>query len=436
MKSVSRREAIRAGAGALAAGLTGFSVSGALTATHPVIDPAEALFFEHQSNVEPKSVAAIITVYFHNSHADVLLTKILEGWKHDGGPGPALKLASIYIDQPEGSAFGLEILEKHGIRRFNTIEEALTLGGNSIEVDGVLSIGEHGNYPVNDLGQQLYPRKRFFEEITNAFEKYGRVVPVFNDKHISTVWEEALWMYNRSKELKVPFMSGSSLPLTYRTHDVQIPMNAEVESAVGIGYSGLDIYGFHALECYQTLLERRRHGTIGVRSVRCAVGADAWEAIDNGWIPQDVAEAAYEVIPKSKKSIREDESPVLFLMTYADDFHGALFMLQSALLTGVAVKVKDQPVMATGFEERPEPRYPHFAYLLKAIEAMIHSGVPSYPVERTLLTGGILDRALLSKSMGGKHIETPELMISYKPADYPHAPAPDLLKPPKTTKSR
>ncbi len=113
-------------AGALAAGLTGISVSGALPAKHPVIDPAEALFFEHQSNVEPKSVAAIITVYFHNSHADVLLTKILEGWKHDGGPGPALKLASIYIDQPEGSAFGLEILEKHGIRRFNTIEEALT----------------------------------------------------------------------------------------------------------------------------------------------------------------------------------------------------------------------------------------------------------------------------------------------------------------------
>ncbi len=169
--------------------------------------------------------------------------------------------------------------------------------------------------------------------------------------------------------------------------------------------------------------------------MRCAVGADAWEAIDNGWIPQDVAEAAYEVIPKSKKSIREDESPVLFLMTYADDFHGALFMLQSALLTGVAVKVKDQPIMATGFEERPEPRYPHFAYLLKAIEAMIHSGVPSYPVERTLLTGGILDRALLSKSMVASTLRprTDDLLQTRRLSARTR---PDLLKAPKTAKTR
>lgn len=414
----SRRKCLQLGFGAVLAGLAESRTlaNGDLELIHPV---------------GAKPVAAVVTVYSPNSHADVLLTKILKGWKHDDGPGPALKLAAIYIDQPNESEFGRSLCQNHGVPIFDSIEGAVTVGGKAIPVDGVLCIGEHGNYPFNELDQHLYPRKRFFKEVTDAFQKFGRVVPVFNDKHISTVWEEAKWMYDRAAEMKVPFMAGSSLPVAYRSQAFEIPLGSDIESAVGIGYSGLDVYGFHALECYQSLVERRRNAERGVKWVRCLEGPAVWQAVAEGWVSDEVVDAVYNVIPKTEQHIRDDEKAVLFQFEYSDGFHGAQFMLPSARLSGVAVKLRGQKPVATGFEERPEPRFPHFAYLLKAIEAMIHSGRPTYPVERTLLTGGILDRALHSKFENGRLLETPELTITYEPVSYPHAPQPDLLAAPQ-----
>ena len=416
MKPISRRDALALGSVLLA----GSAVP------HSAIAGAD-------EPVKPRPVAGVVTVYRKNSHADVILTKILEGWKHDCGPGPALKLASLYVDQFPDDDMARAMAKKHGVPIFDSIEKAVAVGGKAIPVDGVISIGEHGDYPTNELGQKLHPRKRFFEEITAAFEKYGRVVPVFSDKHLGPVWADAKWMYDRAAKLKVPFMAGSSLPVSFRSHKLDVPLGSEIESAVGIGYDGFDIYGSHALDCYQWFVERRKDAEKGVKWVQFLQGPAVWKAVDDGLVAKAVLQAAFDIVADPKaKGMREDERAALFLFEYADGFRGAQFMLQNVARTAVGVKLKGQKPAATSFEERAEPRYPHFAYLLKAVETMVHTGRPSYPVERTLLTSGILDRALTSRSKKSAKLDTPELAVAYKPADYPHAPEPDLLaRPPK-----
>ncbi len=414
-RRVSRRDCLKYAAASVCAGVGPW--------------PAAADDARKSGPVKPKSVAAVITEYRPGSHADVLIGKILAGWKQDGGTGPALTLAAMYVDQFPKKDLARPLAAKHKVPIFETIEQAVTVGGDRIPVDGVISIGEHGDYPWNDKGQHLHPRWRFFDEITSAFKKHGRVVPVFSDKHLGPVWSDAQRMYDRARKMKVPFMAGSSLPVSFREPDISVPTGCTIEAAVGIGYDGLDIYGIHALESFQCLVERRRGGEQGVKWVQCLRGDALWKAIDDGAVAKDVLQAALGVLPHHKdRDYRKDEHSALFLFQYADGLPGAVLMLPAFVggtAVGLRIKGRPQPI-ATRFEERPDPHYPHFAYLLKAIERMVHSGRPSYPVERTLLTSGILDRALTSLAQGQKRLQTPELAIAYEPVDYPHAPDPKL----------
>jgi hypothetical protein len=224
-------------------------------------------------------------------------------------------------------------------------------------------------------------------------------------------------------------MAGSSIPLTVRTPDVEIPYGAEVEAAVVLGYGGLDAYGFHTLETLQCMVERRKGGESGIRSVEWLDGPAVWkwrEGAGKWSVP--LLEAALARNPSVKAGRIEDnvKNPAAFLLEYRDGLKAVAYMIDghsSGWTFAGKVKGVGEPV-ATHFgqprgSERLRP-LAHFDGLVHCMEEMFVTGKPLYPVERTLLTTCALSTLFESRAWG-KRLDTPELKIEYRaPRDAYH----------------
>lgn len=380
-------------------------------------------------------VAAVVTEFTYRSHAHVILENFVETYLFNGKlVSPGMDIAGMYVDQFPDNEIGRAFAVKYNIPLYETIHEALCLGGDKLAVDAVLSIGEHGKYPFNQKGQHEYPRKRFFDEIVAVFRRSGKVVPVFNDKHLSYRWDWAKEMYDAARETKIPLMAGSSVPLAQRRPPLELPARAKIEEAVSIHGGGLESYDFHGLEVLQSLIEARQGGETGVARVQFLHGDALWKAAEDGlWSPQ-LAQTALGAEPNSGRSPAKDlicpakpgdkGKPFVshgILLNYRDGLRA--IVLAAATGGGVhwhfACKlVGEQKPRATSFYVGPWQNRNLFKALSHAIQTHFRERRVPYPVERTLLVTGILDAEIESRFQGGKPIDTPHLAIAYRPRDY------------------
>ena len=370
----------------------------------------------------PKKVAAIVTVYHHNSHADVIASKLLQGFNLDfKEPRPNLQLVSLYMDQIHEKDIGKKLAADNNVRLCDTIADALTLGGDKLAVDAVLLIGEHGKYPLSDIGQILYPRRRFFEETVAVFRRSGRVVPVFSDKHLASNWTDAKWMHDTARELKIPFMAGSSVPGTWRHPALEMKLGARAKEAVALSYGPIEGYAYHGLEALQCLVERRKGGETGVKAVQFVEGAEVWKARDAGRFDETVfvaAAAGREAKGRFKGEFKDAIKPAAFFIEYRDGFRAVMLHDTGSANSEWVVAWSEQGRKeheATSFWTQEARPFAHFTLLVQGIEKMFHTGKPTWPSERTLLTTGVLHSIFVSRQRGGERIETPHLDVKYQP---------------------
>jgi hypothetical protein len=345
-------------------------------------------------------VACILNVYSPNSHADVFMSRLLDGYRLNGAwHAPKLQVVTFYVDQFPFNDMAREQASEYGIRLCGSVTEAIE------GVDGIAVIGEHGNYPRTPRGNFMYPRKRYFDEIVRTFESKGRVLPLLNDKYFAYDWADAKSMADRVRSLHIPFACGSTLPLSWQRPALDLPTSPKFDELLAVSYSDLEEHTYHGIEALQSVAERR--GETGIAAVRYMEGPEVFK------LSPALLEAALatRVNPPPED---KGQKPEAFLIRYRDGLQASILNLNS--------KTRDYLVAAKLHNEsRPRATcfyislyvHSHWGFMVQAFENLVLTKKAPMPLERTLLSNGILLAGLESRRKGGTWVDTPELSFSY-----------------------
>jgi hypothetical protein len=382
-----------------------------------------------------KRLAVVTTEWRYHCHAWHMAERFLVGYPINGHwHHPPFDVVGAYVDQEPENDLSRQRSKEFGFPIYPSIAETLRCGGGKLAVDAVLIIGEHGNYPKSEYQQTKYPRYEFFKQVTDVFRHDGRSLPVFNDKHLSWNRDWAKEMVEISHELDFAFTAGSSLPVTWRMPDIDMPYGADVEELMCVAIGGIDSYDFHALEVIQCMAERRRGGETGVVSLQALRGESVWNAMnaggwaEGGWDPQlfEACLSRSQTLAQPKTfshryptpdQIQEwVKDPIVYRFEYADGVKATMLLLNG--LVGdftFAAKIKGKPdPLSTLFYLPPTPNVTYSAALMSKAEETFLTGKSPYPVERTLLTGGLVEAGCRSLANEQELLETPHLNISYQ----------------------
>jgi len=384
----------------------------------------------------PKA-ALVTTVMFKYAYAQHFVDRFLEGYGWNSTwHKPAMDLVALYVDQVGPGDLSRDRATRFpAMKIYPTIAEALTRGGSKLAVDAVLLIGEHGNYPKTEKGQVQYPRYQFFNEIVSVFRSSGRSAPLFSDKHLSSNWDWAKEMYDTARSMGFPFMAGSSLPVTWRTPSLEMPLGAQIREAICVGYGGMDSYDFHGLETIQCMVERRRGGESGVKWLQAYRGEKFWQAYQDGVWSRELCEAALcrshtltparkgfnDIFPTLEDLRRTVKEPFAYHYEHADGLKCTLVMMNGLVQDfnfAARLEGRSGPFSTQMYLPMPPDRTTlanFFSPLVNNVEKMFLTGKPTYPVERTLLTTGLTAAGVESLYRNEVRYETPHLAIHYQP---------------------
>ena len=355
------------------------------------------------------------------SHADWIIAKLMDGYWWQGAHTPSrVDVVSVYIHQFETSVLGQKVCQAKHIPIHKTVREAVTLGGADLAVDGVVIVGEHGDYPTDLKGHWLLPRWWMYQQVIRVFERSKRAVPVFNDKHLSYNWDDAKWMFDKSRELNFPLTGGSSIPTYFRRPEIDLAVDTPIKNSIVVGGAADEGAIFHCVDVLQAFVERRKGGETGVKSVQSIRGPDTWKWVERSPWASKLLDSVTKHFDLTPGSVQESEARAC-LVDYNDGTSAAVISGQGVGWTyaGEIEGRKEPTIISMLGWPGPYSQYhaangqPHW------INEMMVTRKEPFNAERLLLSTGIVNHYMDSNWQNGRYaavghrVETPFMNMKY-----------------------
>lgn len=397
-------------------GMTGMASLAALTGIAP----------DAMAQTAPKRprIACLVSYWgLPTSHADWIINKLLDGYWWKGVHTPSqVDVVSVYIHQLDTSLLGQKVCKAKNIPIFKTVGEAVTLGGNELAVDGVVIVAEHGNYPTDLKGHWLLPRWWIYQQVIRVFEQSKRSVPVFNDKHLSYNWDDAKWMFDKSRELNFPLTGGSSIPTYFRKPEIELASETPIKNSIVVGDTADEGATFHCVDVLQAFVDRRKGGETGVKSVQSIRGPETWSWVERNPWANNLLEAVRKNFDLKPRHFQEGRNPNVCIVEYRDGTQAAVISGRGVGWTYAGeIEGQKEPTIVSmlGWPGPISQYHAANAHEHWIVEMMLTRKEP-FNAERLLLSTGIVNNYMESNwenghySAVGRRIETSFLDMKYR----------------------
>ena len=373
-----------------------------------------------------RKIAFLLDEFASPSPGQQLLDRFLIGYPRDGALHTLEDAAvSAYLAVSAESTFGMRE-EEFDLEVAPTAERAVAGAG------AVVVVSRRPGAVANEAFLRI------------ALEQAPEGAACFVHGVLANSLASARHFAAKAASRRIALLAGTPLCVTWRLPPVDLtPGTPLTEALIVVQVNPVAIQAtppsppatlggaeLQALDGLLPVLERRRGGESGIRSVRFLEGKGLWRAGEKGqwsWpllaaalsrshTPQGDAVldgrtqdlAGLGLVPKLARGPRG------WLLEHCEGLRTAILVLDGVVADfNFAVRAQSGEVLSAQLFRAPTPAEHHFSRLAAVMEEFFRGASPPWPVQRNILIAGLLEKFHKPSSLSGLRQETPELNIAY-----------------------